>query len=125
MYLLDTDILIWILRNKTVIIEQISELKEKSALAISVVSVAEIFKNIFPTELTTTEDFLNQHIIFDVDLKMAKMAGLYWQQFHKQFSALSLADCIIAATANTQDLTLVSLNTKHFPMQDIKLLNPQ
>ena len=125
MYLLDTDVLIWILRGREDIVEKVSELKESSSLCISVISVAEIYKNIFPSELTTTEDFLDQHIIFDSDQKIAKIAGLYWKQYNKQFKTLSLADCLIAATANVNNLTLVSLNTKHFPMNDIKILNPQ
>jgi len=125
MYLLDTDVLIWILRGREDIVEKVSELKESSNLSISVISVAEIYKNIFPSELTATEDFLDQHIIFDTDQKTAKIAGLYWKQYNKQFKTLSLADCLIAATANVNELTLVSLNVKHFPMNDIKMLNPQ
>jgi len=124
MFLLDTDVLIWILRGKKEFVEKISSLKDTSPLSISVISIAEIYKNIFPSELTVTEDFLNQHIIFDVDQKIAKSAGLYWQQFAKQFKNFSLTDCLIAATANIHMATLVSLNTKHFPMKDIKLINP-
>jgi predicted nucleic acid-binding protein len=124
MYLLDTDVLIWVLRGKKDIVDKVSELKNKSPLGISVISTAEIYKNIFPSELTVTEDFLEQHIIFDVDQKIAKTAGLYWQQYVKQLKNLSLTDCLIAGTANVNSLILVSLNTKHFPMKDIQLLNP-
>lgn len=124
MYLLDTDVLIWVLRGKTDIIDKVSDLKNKSPLGISVISTAEIYKNIFPSELTVTEDYLEQHIIFDVDQKIAKIAGLYWQQYAKQLKNLSLTDCLIAGTANVNSLILVSLNTKHFPMKDIQILNP-
>lgn len=124
MFLLDTDILIWILRGKNEVRDKISKLKEVSPHAISVISIAEIFRNIFPSELSATEDFLNQHIIFDVDQKTAKIGGLYAQQYQKQLKKLSLEDCLIAGTANVNNLTLVSLNTKHFPMKDIKTLNP-
>lgn len=124
MYLLDTDVLIWILRGRKNIVDKVSSLKDKSPLCISVISIAETYKNIFSSELTITEDFLEQHIIFDVDQKIAKIAGLYWQQYGKKLKNLSLTDCLIAATANTNSTTLVSLNTKHFPMKDIHLLNP-
>lgn len=123
MFLLDSDVLIWVFRGKEEIIRKISQLKDESPLAISVISIAEIFKNIFPSELTIVEDYLEQHIIFEVDQKIAKIAGLYWQQYNKQLKNLSLTDCLIAGTANVNDLTLVSLNTKHFPMKDIKILN--
>lgn len=124
MYLLDTDVLIWVLRGKTDIIDRVLQLKNKSSLGISVISTAEIYKNIFPSELTVTEDYLEQHIIFDVDQKIAKIAGFYWQQYAKQLKNLSLTDCLIAATANVNSLILVTLNTKHFPMKDIQVLNP-
>ncbi len=124
MYLLDTDILIWILRGRDEIIERVSQLKEKSPVCISVISIAEIYQNIFPSELTTTEEFLNLHNIFEVDAKIAKIAGLYFQQYSKQLLNLSLADCLIAATSNAHDLSLVTLNIKHFPMKDVQVLNP-
>lgn len=125
MYLLDTDVLIWILRGDSEIINKISQLKDQSLLAISVISISEIYKNIFPSELTATENFLNQHVIFDVDINIAKTAGFYWQKYNKGLKNLSLTDCLIAATANTHGFTLVTLNTKHFPMKDIKVLNPR
>jgi len=124
MFLLDTDILIWILRSKTEIIEKISALKEKSPLYISVISIAEIYKNIYPSELSNTELLLGQHIVFNVDQQVAKIAGLYWQEYIKKVKLLSLSDCLIAATANIHDVTLITLNVKHFPMRDIKVIKP-
>lgn len=124
MFLLDTDVLIWVLRGKKEIIDKVLQLKDKSSLCISVISIAEIYKNIFPSELTVTEDYLQQHIIFEVDQKTAKIAGLYFQQYSKQLQNLSLMDCLIAGCANVNNLTLVSLNKKHFPMKDIKIQSP-
>jgi len=124
MYLVDTDVLIWVLRGKREIVEKLSALKEESPLSISVISIAEIYKNIFPSELTTTEDYLNQHLILEVDQKIAKLAGLYWQQYSKRLKNLTLTDCLIAGTANMNNLTLLSLNVKHFPMEDIRILDP-
>ena len=123
MYLLDTDVLIWVLRGNREIIEKVSSLKDKAPLSISSLSIAEIYKHIFPVELTTVEEYLQQHIIFDVDQKIAKIGGLYWQQYSKKLKNLSLIDCLIAATVNAHDLTLVSLNKKHFLMKDIKILD--
>ena len=124
MYLLDTDILIWVLRGKKDIIDKVSQFKDESSLSISVISIAEIYKNIFPSELTPTEDYLLQHIQLDVNQKIAKIAGLYWQEHSKQLKNLSLTDCLIAATANVHEAKLVTLNTKHFPMKDISVMNP-
>ncbi|MBI2442745.1 MAG: type II toxin-antitoxin system VapC family toxin [Candidatus Levybacteria bacterium] len=123
MYLLDTDVVIWVLRGKKDIVEKVSSLKTESELALSVITIAEVYQNIFPSELTETEDYLQQHVLFDVDAKIAKIAGLYWQQYAKRLKNLSLTDCLIAGTVSVNNLTLVSLNTKHFPMSDIKVIN--
>ena len=104
--------------------DRISKLNKKSELAISVISIAEIYRNIFPSEIIDTEEFIKKHVIFDVDTKTAKMAGLYWKGYHESFQNLSLADCLVAATTNINEATLVTLNRRHFPMEDIQVLNP-
>lgn len=124
MYLLDTDVLIWILRGRKDIIRKIDKLKNLSQLSISVISIAEIYKNIFPSEQLSTDELIGGHIVLEIDQKIAKTAGFYWQQYSKELKNLSLTDCLIAATANTNDAILVSLNSKHFPMTNIKVLNP-
>jgi predicted nucleic acid-binding protein len=124
-YLIDSDILIWILRGNKKYEDLLLDLKDKGILSISTITIAEIYKNIFPAEIVKTETILDEFEVYEVTTSVGKQAGLYWQQYNKQFKTLSLADCLIAATANVNNLTLVSLNSKHFPMQDITLLNPQ
>lgn len=124
MYLFDTDVLIWILRGNKTITEKASLLKNKSSIGISTISIAEIYKNIFPSEIPITENFLKQHITFHVTEDIAKQAGLYWQEYSKKLNALSLTDCLIAATACINDAKLVTLNGKHFPMKNISVLDP-
>ena len=122
MHLIDTDIIIWVLRNNQKYKKMLKNLSKKGVLYISTITIAEVYKNIYPTEYTDTEEILNQFESIDVNLPIAKQGGFYWQQFHKKLQNLSLADCLIAATANVQEATLVSLNKKHFPMKDIKIL---
>lgn len=124
MYLIDTDIIIWVLRGNKKHEDFLQSLKDKSTLSISVVTIAEIYKNIYPSEIVKTENVLNELQTWDVTHEIAKQAGLYWREYVKRLKNLNLTDCLIAATANVNDLTLVSLNTKHFPMKDIKIYNP-
>lgn len=123
MYLIDTDIIIWILRGNKKYEEFLQNLKDKDSLSVSTVTIAEIYKNIFPSEIVKTENVLNELETWDVTPPVAKQAGLYWQEYIKRLKNLSLTDCLIAATANVHNLILVTLNTKHFPMKDIKTLN--
>lgn len=124
MYLIDTDILIWVLRGNKKYEDFLQNLKDKTSLSISTITIAEIYKNIYPSEIVKTDNLLNEFLTLDVTTPIAKQAGFYWQQYAKQLRNLSLTDCLIAATANANEATLVSLNTKHFPMKDITLLNP-
>jgi predicted nucleic acid-binding protein len=124
MYLVDTDIIIWVLRGNEKYEEILQNLKDKAPISISTITIAEIYMNIFPSEMVKTENVLNEFQEWDVSSAIAKQGGLYWQEYVKQLKKLSLMDCLIAATANVNDLTLVSLNIKHFPMKDIKTLNP-
>lgn len=123
MYLVDTDILIWIIRGERQYVQWFEDLKKGTSLSISSVTIAEIYKNVFPSELVNTEAIINDFTVWDVTGSIAKQAGLYWQQYTKRFKNLSLLDCMIAATAREHDLTLLSLNLKHFPMKDIKMSN--
>lgn len=123
MYLIDTDIIIWVLRENKKYADLLMNLARKGSLAISTITIAEIYKNIYPAELIKTENLLNELQSFDITPLIAKQAGLYWQEYSKKLKNLSLTDCLIAATANINDATLVSLNKKHFPMRDIKLLD--
>src|SRR3989344_1559544 len=124
MYLVDTDVLIWALRGNKSFEGLLQNLKDKGSLSISTVTIAEIYKNIFPSEIVKTEKVLSELQTWDVTEEIAKQAGLYLQEYIKKLKNLSLIDCFIASTANVNNLTLVSLNAKHFPMKDIKTLNP-
>lgn len=123
MYLVDTDIIIWTIRGNSKYIKLLDKLKDKSVLAISTVTIAEIYQNAFSSEFLKTEQILNEYISCEVTPMIAKQAGLYWQYYSKKIKNISLIDCIIAATTRENKATLISLNVRHFPMEDIKLFN--
>ena len=123
-YLVDTDILIWILRGNEKYEKFLLDLKDKGSFSVSTITIAEIYKNIYPSEIVKTESVIGEFLIWDVTSAVAKQAGLYLQEHIKHSKALSLTDCLIAATANVNNLMLVSLNIRHFPMKDIKFQRP-
>ncbi len=125
MYLVDTDILIWVLRGNKKYEELLQSLKDKDSLSISTITIAEIYKNIYPSEIVKTENLLNELQTWDITPAIAKQAGLYWQEYIKNLKNLNITDCLVAGTASVNSLTLVSLNIKHFPMEDVQSLNPR
>lgn len=124
MYLIDTDILIWVLRGNKKYEIFLQELKNKGSLSISTITIAEVYKNIYPSEMVKTDNLLQELQTWDVTELIAKQGGLYWQQFSKKLKNLNLTDCLIAATANINNLKLVTLNIRHFPMHDIQVAHP-
>lgn len=124
MYLVDTNVVIWILRGKESYIKWFEVKSRNFLLSISVITIGEIYQNILPTELAKTDRLLEQFKVRLVTIPIAKQAGLYWQQYIKHVKTLSLPDCLIAATADAHKLKLVTLNTRHFPMSDIQVIKP-
>ena len=124
MILLDTNIVIWMLRAKPEVIRTIGELSQTNKTALSVITIAEVYQNALPHEIDKTEEYIDTHEILDVNRHIAKAAGLYWNQYRKKLQTLGTTDCLIAATAKYYNCPVVTLNTRHFPMTDIKVLNP-
>lgn len=124
MYIIDSNILIWVLRKNKTFTHFYHSLKHEIVISISTVTIAEIYKNVLPGEFIDVEDLINDFKIWDVTAPIAKQGGLYWQEHSKKFRNIHILDCIIAATAKEYDLTVVTLNTRHFPMSDISILDP-
>lgn len=124
MYLVHTNIVIWIIRGATKYVSWFDQLKSGNVLTISTITIAEIYKNVFQSELLNTQEVINEFSLYDVTANIAKQAGFYWQQFSKKYKNLNILDCIIAATAKEHNLRLLTLNTRHFPMDDIKVIDP-
>lgn len=124
MYILDSDVVIWILRGEERIISKLDQFVGKDQTGISAITVAEVYKFAFPSEFATIVDFIDRQVIIPVTLEIAKESGLYWNQFHKQLLNLSISDCLVAASVKAYKAILLTLNTRHFPMSDIKVRNP-
>ena len=130
-YLIDSDVLIWHLRGHQPTVQLLRALVRKSRqeevvlpLGCSVISVFEVWAGMRPGEKAGTERFLNSLERYPVDEVIAKQAADYYQAFVKQGITLYIADLIIAATAVGHQLTLVSYNHNHFPMEGIRIHTP-
>lgn len=121
MYLLDTDIVIWILRGNQNVAEFVASSVKQELIGVSAMTVAEVYQHIFPKEITNCEQLFTTYEIYPIDERIARNGGLYWQEYHKKYLGISIADCLIAATVKEYSLILMTLNTKHFPMNDIRI----
>jgi predicted nucleic acid-binding protein len=117
MVLIDTDILIWILRDREDIVASFKSTVEaaRGFLYITPVQVAEIFTGMRENEELSTKEFLESFILISLDYNIGETAGLYMNQFGKSHG-LTLADALIASAARKNALKLWTLNRKHYPM---------
>jgi predicted nucleic acid-binding protein len=120
---LDTDIVIDLLKKKQPVIDRYLRLLESGVTPLlSPIVVADIYVDAFEHEHKTIENLFDRWHTVNVDRAIATQAGRYARQFRKSFSGISLEDFLLAATARVHRCPLWTANRKHFPMQDIELI---
>ena len=111
-YCIDTDILIDYLRGVEDARLLLLELGNGHALLISAVTVVELFSGQSTKRSTVQRSIatlLSGFITVELSRQLAEQAGLLRRDYQMPF-----ADAIVAATALTNRLCLVSRNEKHF-----------
>jgi len=112
--LLDTDVLIDFLRGYEKAVSFVNA--NSSRIILSSVVVAELYTGVKgDAEQATLERFISLFRVIPVDSEIAKTGGLYKRDFSKSHG-VGLADAILAATAESENAELITLNTKHYPM---------
>ncbi|MCD6189206.1 MAG: type II toxin-antitoxin system VapC family toxin [Thermococcus sp.] len=122
MYLIDTDIIIDILRGVRGSKEFLLDLS-KEGLFLSVISMAEIFSGRETKDPVKHEKilrFLSHFEVVPLTQEIAILGGAIRRDYQ-----IGLADALIAATAIHNGLTVVTYNTKHFEkIEGLKILKP-
>ncbi|MBI5651519.1 MAG: type II toxin-antitoxin system VapC family toxin [Chloroflexi bacterium] len=118
-YLIDSDVLIQVLRNDVQIAEQIKALRRADhALCFSPITKAEIYHGLRTGEEERTAQLFAEMECLAIDERVGQKAGEYLNQFRKSHG-LELADALIAASAYHFQAVLITLNGRHYPMSDI------
>lgn len=120
-YLLDTDVLIWHLRGHAPTEDLLRQIGHEQPLACSALSVFEVWCGALPQEQEATRRFLGALQQVPVDGAIGKLGADYWRDFRSRGVTLGRADALIAATARSLDLILVTYNQVHYPMDDVLL----
>jgi len=115
--ILDTDILIWVLRKNKEIKNKLikATLETDGGLYITPIQIAEIYAGIRPSEEKIIKKFLNSFNIIPIDVQIGELAGRFINQYRKSHS-VEIADAIIAAASIVNNFKLWTLNKKHYPM---------
>lgn len=121
-YLLDTSIIIDYLRGKEIVVELLNNLEGE--FFSSYISLAEIYEGIY--RVTNKEQLSNEVTrffstlsgIYGIDENIAKKFGEIRADLKKKGVLIEDLDILLAATCLVYDLTLITLNQKHFSRID-------
>jgi predicted nucleic acid-binding protein len=121
MLVIDSDILIWILRGNKEIMRFFAGVvaETEGYIFITPVQIAEIYKGIRPKEKAKVENFIDALNVLDIDKDIGKLAGNFMNEYGKSHD-VTMADALIAASTKKHFLKLWTLNKKHYPMLEDK-----
>lgn len=119
-FLLDSDVIIWHLRGRKEVTEMLRDLQRVGLPACSALSVLEVQLGVKKGEEEKTDRFLRSLRIFDINMEIANKAAQLIREYKAKGITLDLPDAIIAGTCIVHDLTLVTYNTKHYPITELK-----
>lgn len=117
MIIIDSDILIWLLRGNLEIKKQFDNqiINNKGLIFVTPVQVTEITASLKENEKMDTEIFLSSMHCIAIDYKTGQLAGYYLNKYKKSHGIM-MADALIAAAAYLHNLKIWTLNKKHYPM---------
>ena len=118
--LIDTDVMIDFLRGHPKAVALVKE--HSSRIILSSIVAAELYAGVKgDEELDTLDNLISLFRVVPVSPSLARIGGLHKRDYFKAHG-VGLADAIVAATAESEDADLKTLNIKHYPM--IKGLRP-
>lgn len=117
MVVIDSDILIWILRGDENIKLRFTKLVAETDgyVFITPVQIAEVYSGIREKERVKTESFFESLNVIDIDKEIGKLAGEFMSKYGRSHN-VTMSDALIGAAAKIQGFKLWTLNRKHYPM---------
>ncbi len=121
-YLLDTDVIIDTLHHKRGRRELLRDLVlRRHVLGCCSINITELYAGMEPSEEAATLELLSGLEYYQVTLEAARTAGRLRRDLARKGRTLSLADATIAAVALTEELILITGNSKDYPIPQLAL----
>ena len=122
-YLLDSDTVIQFLKGDAQATQLVEELyRQGDMLCTCAVVMTEVYSGLRSCDFRQGDKFLQSMRFLTAAPEIGRQAGVWRHEFARQGLQLASTDCLIAATAYRHRATLVTGNTKHFPMAELAML---
>lgn len=120
--LLDTTVLIDLLRGRNGAVARLHGLRRSSDLPfVSAVNVEEVFRGLRDSEQQTAAALIAGLSLAPLGKKEGELAGNWRSTYAKHGRTLAQADCLVAAAAVGIGARLATGNPKDFPMQELEV----
>lgn len=116
---LDTTVLIDVLRGYPAAARIRSLRRSRVQLWVTPISIEELWRGIRPDEHETTSRLVDALRLALIDREAAMMAGDWRRQYADRGVTLHQADCLIAAATQRVGASLATGNPADFPMQEV------
>lgn len=121
-YLLDTIIIIDHLRGDKKVSSYLKEIGLRGDIAgCCCINITETYTGMKDKEKEKTYKFTESLYYFKVTEEIARLAGKLKQKYGKKGATLATTDVIIAATAISYGLILLTKNVKHYPFPELEI----
>ena len=117
--LIDTDIAINFLRGSEPAKTFLVPLLKENLAFLSILSVYELYAGMREKESEITERFIQACRIAPITLEITRCASKTYQTYRKKGVTLTTIDCLIWATAKSNNHKIATQNLRHYPDQSI------
>jgi len=116
---IDTDILVDMLRGLDRAVTFIAELEKNLTLSTTIINAFELYYGAYKSKkksqnLEAARKLLERIIVLKMSLKSAEKAGQIYAELEAKGQPIGIRDAMVGAIALTRGCTLVTRNTVHF-----------
>ena len=120
-FLLDSDVVIWHLRGRTTVAEEVLQLARGGRIGLSAITRAEVLQGMREPERKATFGFLDACETLPVSVEIADRASELVRTLRSQGVTLGLPDALIGATGLVARIPLYTCNPRHYPLEGLDL----
>jgi len=121
-YLPDTNILIYALSGQESYASWLVKNIKGKKIVLSAIVVSEYLSGVTKDEEIPFRGILENVEVLPVDSVVAQVGAYYRREYSRKRKKVWLFDCLIAAACKVYGATLVTSDSKDYPMKDIKVI---